>query len=53
MPLLGQIPIEIAVREGGDGGTPIVLSDPESESAKAMLALAGKLAQRVSVLNAE
>ena len=53
VPLLGQIPIEIAVREGGDGGTPIVLSDPESESAKAMLALAGKLAQRVSVLNAE
>jgi ATP-binding protein involved in chromosome partitioning len=53
VPLLGQIPIEVAVREGGDGGNPIVMSTPESTSAKAMLEIAGKLAQRVSVLNAE
>jgi ATP-binding protein involved in chromosome partitioning len=53
VPLLGQIPIEIEVREGGDGGTPIVLSEPESKSAQAILGVAGKLAQRVSVLNAE
>ena len=43
----------VAVREGGDGGNPIVMSTPESTSAKAMLEIAGKLAQRVSVLNAE
>ncbi|MBL8753990.1 MAG: Mrp/NBP35 family ATP-binding protein, partial [Planctomycetes bacterium] len=30
VPLLGQIPIEVAVREGGDGGNPIVVSAPES-----------------------
>jgi ATP-binding protein involved in chromosome partitioning len=53
VPLLGQIPLEVKVREGGDGGAPIVLSAPESESAQAISALAGKLAQRVSVLNAE
>ena len=53
VPLLGQIPIEIAVREGGDGGSPIVTSSPESQSARAMTEIAGKLAQRVSVLNAE
>ncbi|MCK5943365.1 MAG: P-loop NTPase, partial [Planctomycetes bacterium] len=53
VPLLGQIPIEIAVREGGDGGKPIVLADPECVSATAITAIAGKLAQRVSVLNAD
>lgn len=53
MPLLGQIPIEIAVREGGDRGTPIVLSQPESASARAITEIAGKLAMRVSVLNAD
>ena len=28
--LLGEIPIEIAVREGGDLGTPVVLASPQS-----------------------
>ena len=53
LPLLGQIPIEMAVREGGDKGRPVVLAHPESETAKALLAVAGKVAQRVSILNAE
>jgi ATP-binding protein involved in chromosome partitioning len=53
VPLLGQIPLELKVREGGDDGAPIVMSAPESESAQAIISLAGKLAQRVSVLNAE
>ena len=53
LPLLGQIPIEIAVREGGDKGRPVVLAHPESETAKALRAVAGKVAQRVSILNAE
>ena len=53
LPLLGQIPIEIAVREGGDKGRPVVLAHPESETAKALRAIAGKVAQRVSILNAE
>jgi ATP-binding protein involved in chromosome partitioning len=53
VPLLGQIPIEIAVREGGDGGTPITIAFPESLSAKALADIAGKIAQRVSILNAE
>jgi ATP-binding protein involved in chromosome partitioning len=53
VPLLGQIPIEIAVREGGDGGNPIVVAAPASASAKAMTDIAGKVAQRISILNAE
>ncbi len=53
VPLLGQIPLEIAVREGGDSGRPIVIAAPDSASARALIEVAGKLAQRVSILNAE
>ena len=34
VPLLGQIPIDLRLREGGDNGTPLVLSDPDSAAAK-------------------
>jgi ATP-binding protein involved in chromosome partitioning len=53
VPLLGQVPIELEVREGGDRGQPIVVAHPDSASAKALGEIAGKVAQRVSVLNAE
>jgi ATP-binding protein involved in chromosome partitioning len=46
VPLLGQIPIEQALREAGDEGTPIVLKDPESPAAVALRAVADKLAVR-------
>jgi ATP-binding protein involved in chromosome partitioning len=46
VPLLGQIPLDTRVREAGDSGTPIVLSDPESPAAKALDAVADKLAVR-------
>ncbi|MET8777504.1 Mrp/NBP35 family ATP-binding protein [Nocardia sp. NPDC050713] len=46
VPLLGQIPIEQKLREAGDEGTPIVLSDPDSASAKALIEVADKLAVR-------
>ncbi|MDO5751753.1 Mrp/NBP35 family ATP-binding protein [Arthrobacter sp.] len=44
--LLGQIPLDVALREGGDAGLPIVLSDPESPAAAALLAIADRLAVR-------
>jgi ATP-binding protein involved in chromosome partitioning len=50
VPLLGQIPIDQQVREGGDDGTPIVLSNPGSSAAKALEAVADRLAQRQSSL---
>lgn len=46
VPLLGQIPIEQALREAGDEGTPIVLRDPENPSAVALREVADKLAVR-------
>ncbi len=44
--LLGQIPLDVALREGGDAGLPIVLSDPSSAAAQALTAIAAKLAVR-------
>ncbi|MGC9527721.1 MAG: Mrp/NBP35 family ATP-binding protein [Limnospira sp.] len=49
IPLLGAIPMEMPVREGGDAGVPIVVSDPESVSAKELKAIAQQIAARVSV----
>ncbi|EAZ90116.1 Mrp/NBP35 family ATP-binding protein [Crocosphaera chwakensis] len=49
VPLLGCIPLEIALREGGDKGIPIVMSAPESASAQALTAIAQNIAAKVSV----
>jgi ATP-binding protein involved in chromosome partitioning len=42
--MLGQVPLESALRIGGDEGMPIVVSHPESESAQAFRALAQRIA---------
>lgn len=52
-PLLGRMPIDLAVREGGDKGRPVTLSAPESEIAQAFVELARQVAARVSTVNAE
>lgn len=46
VPLLGQIPLEITTREGGDSGLPVVLGAPETAAAQAMMAIARALAAR-------
>jgi ATP-binding protein involved in chromosome partitioning len=51
IPMLGQIPIGMELREGGDSGKPVTLSSPDSEMAKAFRAIAGATAARVSTLN--
>ncbi len=40
VPLIGQIPLVPAVRQGGDIGVPIVVSEPDSEAAQAFSAVA-------------
>jgi ATP-binding protein involved in chromosome partitioning len=47
--LLGCIPLEIPLREGGDCGVPIVVAQPESASAQALKTIAGQIAAKVSV----
>lgn len=44
--LLGQVPLEQAVREYSDEGTPIVLAEPDSASGRAFLDIADGLAVR-------
>jgi len=47
-PFLGEIPIDPSVRVGGDEGTPVVISHPDSVVAKAFRATARTLAGKVS-----
>lgn len=49
VPLLGCVPLEIPLREGGDRGIPIVAADPDSASAKALTQIAKQIAAKVSV----
>jgi ATP-binding protein involved in chromosome partitioning len=49
VPFIGAIPLDPAVREGGDAGIPIVVSKPESPVARALIAVAEDLAAKVSV----
>lgn len=49
VPLLGRVPLEIPLREGGDDGVPIVVSQPDSASARELTAVAKRIAAKVSV----
>ncbi|NPA51004.1 MAG: Mrp/NBP35 family ATP-binding protein [Epsilonproteobacteria bacterium] len=51
--LLARIPIEPAIRKGGDEGKPIVYHHPESESAKRFLEAADKIWEFVEKVNEE
>ncbi|WP_456698752.1 Mrp/NBP35 family ATP-binding protein [Aeromicrobium sp. P5_D10] len=46
VPLLGQIPLDQTLREGGDAGDPIVESEPGSESAQVLQGIADELSGR-------
>jgi ATP-binding protein involved in chromosome partitioning len=45
---LGEIPIDLAIREGGDKGMPIVAGSPDSPQALAFLTVARNMAGAVS-----
>jgi ATP-binding protein involved in chromosome partitioning len=46
VPVLGEIPIDLALREGGDSGKPVIDADPTSPSARALLGVADALSGR-------
>jgi len=46
VPLLGQVPIDPRLRQGGDEGLPLVLSDPDAPAARQIAAVADTLARR-------
>ncbi|RCV50543.1 Mrp/NBP35 family ATP-binding protein [Marinitenerispora sediminis] len=43
VPLLGQVPLDMGLREGGDAGRPFVLSDPDTEAAQVLRKVADEL----------
>jgi ATP-binding protein involved in chromosome partitioning len=47
VPFLGRIPIDPAIRDGGDTGNPIVVAHPESPQSKAFRDIADKIATRL------
>lgn len=49
LPLLGQVPITRALRESGDTGTPLVISDPDNASAQELRRVARVTAGQISV----
>ncbi len=48
-PMLGSIPLDPAVRLGGDDGDPVVVSGADSPLGRAFQEVAGKAAQRIAV----
>jgi ATP-binding protein involved in chromosome partitioning len=46
VPLLGEVPIEPRLREAGDSGTPLVLSDPDAPASQQLRKIAENLAGR-------
>jgi len=49
VPFLGAIPLSMGVREGGDRGVPVVVSDPDSPQAQAFRSVAEEVARQVSI----
>jgi ATP-binding protein involved in chromosome partitioning len=45
--LLGQVPLYQRVMEGADRGQPIVVADPQSTAAKALVAIAERVKHEV------
>ncbi|MCF6525535.1 Mrp/NBP35 family ATP-binding protein [Streptomyces sp. JJ36] len=46
VPVLGAVPIDVRLRESGDDGKPVVLTDPDSPAGAALRSVAGKLGGR-------
>ncbi len=51
VPFLGEIPLDLKVRQGGDRGIPVVVGVPSSPQAQAFMTMAKAIAGRVSLEN--
>ena len=51
IPFLGEVPLELRVREGGDKGVPVVVGHPDSREAQAFMEMARNIAGRISTVN--
>lgn len=51
VPFLGEVPLDMTLREAGDAGKPIVAAQPESPVAQAFTQIAERVAAQVSIAN--
>jgi len=49
VPFLGRVPIYQPIREGGDSGVPLMISEPDSPAARALMAVAERTAAQLSI----
>jgi ATP-binding protein involved in chromosome partitioning len=49
--LLGELPLDIRIREDADGGSPTVVAEPDSARARAYFLMARRTAARLATLN--
>jgi ATP-binding protein involved in chromosome partitioning len=49
IPFLGEVPLDLAIRQQSDAGSPIVIARPESESAKTLREISRRVAAQVSI----
>ena len=49
VPFLGRVPIYQPIREGGDRGVPLMISEPESPAAQAFMVVAERTAAQLSI----
>ena len=47
--LLGEVPLGMEVREGGDAGVPVVIANPDSPQSKAFRTVAEEVARQISI----
>jgi ATP-binding protein involved in chromosome partitioning len=46
VPLLGRIPFDVQLREGGDSGAPLVLAQPSAPASEVLRSVAERLGKR-------
>ena len=49
VPFLGRVPIYQPIREGGDTGVPLIVSEPDSPAARAFMSAAEQAAAQISI----
>ncbi len=49
VPFIGRIPIYQPIREGGDSGVPLIVSEPDSPAGRAFMAAAERAAAQISI----
>jgi ATP-binding protein involved in chromosome partitioning len=49
VPFLGAVPLDVAVRRGGDLGKPVTVADPDNQVSQAFIQIAKQVAAQVSI----